>query len=104
MSTKVRGIFVVAILASVCVVLSGGCRNLEYHKIYMTGLAGAAVGAIVGHQSDECGAGAGVGAAVFAVGELLHQVDEMPREKKMEKAADEVARGDSLLDEIGSGQ
>lgn len=97
MSTRVRKAFVVTILLFVCVALSGGCQHLEYHKIYMTGLAGAAVGAIVGHQSDECGAGAGVGAAVFAVGELLHQIDDMPKEKKIEQAAEEVARGDSLL-------
>lgn len=102
MSTRIRNVFVVAVLASMCIALSGGCQGLEYHKIYMTALGGAAIGAIVGHQSDECGAGAAVGAAVFAVGELLHQIDDLPKEKKLEEAAEEVARGDSLLDPVGS--
>jgi len=77
--------------------LCGGCAELKYHRIFMAGLGGAAVGAIVGHQSDECGAGALIGAAVFATGDLLFQVDKL-NEKKMEKAADDVAKGDNLLD------
>lgn len=79
------------------VALSGGCQELKYHRIYMTALGGAAIGAIVGHQSDECGAGAAVGAAVFAAGELLHQIDDL-NERKLEEAAEEVSSGDSLLD------
>lgn len=98
MSTNVRRVFIIGILVVVSISLCGGCQGLEYHKIYMTALAGAAIGAIVGHQSDECGAGAGVGAAIFATGELLHQIDDLPKQKKLEEAAEEVARGDSLLD------
>ena len=83
---------------SLCISLCG-CQGLEYHDIYMTGLAGAAVGAIVGYQSDECAAGAAIGAALFATGELLDQIDDLPdeEEREIEKAAEEVARGEDLL-------
>lgn len=73
-----------------------GCQGLEYHDIYMAAIGGAALGAIVGHQSDECGAGAAVGAAVFAAGELLSQVDDLS-EKELDEAAEEVAKGNSPL-------
>jgi hypothetical protein len=79
-----------------CISLCGGCSGLKYHRIFMAGLGGAAVGAIIGHQSDECAAGAGVGAAVFAAGELLHQVDDL-KERDVKKAAEEVAQGTDLL-------
>jgi len=98
MSTRARKALAVIVLVTVTVSLCGGCQDLKYHHIYMTALAGAAIGAIVGHQSDECGAGAAVGAGVFAAGELLHQIDDLPKQKKLEKAADEVARGNDLFD------
>jgi len=98
MSTRVRRVFTIITLVSVSISLCGGCQDLKYHRIYMSAIAGAAIGAIVGHQSDECGAGAAVGAGVFAAGELLHQIDDLPKQKKLEKAADEVARGESLFD------
>jgi hypothetical protein len=97
MSANNRRVFVVLVLASLCVWLSGGCQDLKYHNIYMAAAGGAAIGAIVGHQSDECGAGAGVGAAVFAVGELLHQVDEL-NERKLEEAAERTPRDGPQLD------
>lgn len=98
MSTRVCRVLAIVTLVSVIVPLCGGCQDLKYHRIYMTAIAGAAIGAIVGHQSDECGAGAAVGAGLFATGELLHQIDDLPKQKKLEKAADEVARGESLFD------
>ncbi len=58
--------------------------------------------AIVGHQSDECGNGAVIGAAVFATGDLLHQIDQYNEKKKVEEAAEKVAKGDSLLDSMWS--
>jgi hypothetical protein len=86
----------VVLLLGVC--LCGGCsEQLKYHEIYMSGVAGGVVGAIVGHQSDECGAGAVIGAAVFATGDLLCQTDRI-NERKVKEAAEKVARGDSLLD------
>ncbi len=90
------GLAVLVVVMSLC----GGCSELKYHEIFGAGLIGAGVGAIVGHQSDECGAGAAIGAAVFATGDLLKQVDDLNEKKKMEKAAEEVAKGSSLLDQI----
>jgi hypothetical protein len=97
MSTRTGIVFVGALLLAACILPAGGCRELKYHDIYMSAALGAAIGAVVGHQSDECAAGAGIGAAAFAVGELLHQVDNLPR-RDLERAADEVARGNVLLD------
>lgn len=97
MSARSRKALVVCVLASLCIALSGGCQDLKYHRIYMTAAGGAALGAIIGHQSDECGAGAGVGAAVFAVGELLHQIDDL-NEQKLEEAAERAPRDGSPLD------
>jgi hypothetical protein len=89
--------FVGLVVLLVGLSLCGGCTDLKYHEIFMTGLGGAAVGAIVGHQSDECAAGALVGAAVFATGDLLFQIDKL-NERKMEEVANDIARGDTLLD------
>lgn len=97
MSTRSHRMIVVFVLVSLCVSLSGGCQDLKYHDIYMAAAGGALIGAIVGHQSDECGAGAGVGAAVFAAGELLCQIDKL-NERKLEEAAEKAPEGGSPLD------
>jgi len=86
----------VLLIGALVVSLCGGCSGLKSHKIYQAALCGAAIGAIVGYQSDECENGALVGAAVFAVGDLLHQMDDLS-EKKLEEAAEEVAKGNSVL-------
>jgi hypothetical protein len=76
--------------------LCGGCSGLKSHNIYQAALLGAGVGAIIGHQSDECENGALLGAAVFAVGDLLSQWDNLPEKEKVEEAAEEVAKGNPL--------
>ncbi len=93
-----RNVFAILIMVSLSLTLCG-CSELKYHKLFNAALIGGAVGAIVGHQSDECGAGLAVGAAVFATGELLHQIDDIgeKKQREIEEAAEEVARGDSLL-------
>ncbi|MBN2133065.1 MAG: hypothetical protein JW741_26430 [Sedimentisphaerales bacterium] len=85
----------VLLIAALMVSLCGGCSGLKSHKIYQAALCGAAIGAIIGHQSDECENGALLGAAVFAVGDLLSQMDDLS-EKKLEEAAEEVAKGNPL--------
>ena len=75
--------------------LCGGCSGLKSLNIYQAALLGAGIGAIVGYQSDECENGALVGAAVFAVGDLLCQLDSAS-EEKLEEAAEEVAKGSPL--------
>ena len=97
MATKyMRKTFTVLAIVSLSISLCG-CQGLEYHDLYVAGIAGAAVGAIVGHQSDECAAGAGIGAAVFATGELLSQIDDLPQQREVEEAAEEVAKGTDLF-------
>jgi len=100
MATKCRRkTFIVLTIVSLSISLCG-CQGLEYHDLYVAGIAGAAVGAIVGHQSDECAAGAGIGAAVFATGELLSQIDDLPQQREVEEAAEEVAKGTDLFNPI----
>ena len=77
----------VLLIAVLAISLCGGCSGLKSHKIYQAALCGAAIGAIVGYQSDECENGALVGAAVFAVGDLLSQWDNLS-DKKLEEAAE----------------
>ena len=89
-----------ALLAGVF--LCGGCSDLKYSEMFGAGVLGAAVGGIVGHQSDECAAGVGVGIAVFVTGDLLHQIDQINEQKKLEEASEQVAKGDSLLDMMRS--
>jgi hypothetical protein len=88
LKTPVAITLVGSLVLSVC----GGCSNdssgggrLKLHPIYESALWGAAIGAIVGYQSDETGEGAALGAAVFAVGTLLQQTDEMPEKQKEDK-------------------
>ncbi|MHC4434166.1 MAG: hypothetical protein ACYTBS_20160 [Planctomycetota bacterium] len=61
---------------------SNGGGRLKLHPIYESALWGAAIGAIIGYQSDETGEGAALGAAVFGVGTLLQQTDKMPDEQE----------------------
>lgn len=88
--------FVSLVVLWVGVSLCGGCTGLKYGEIFGAGALGAGVGALIGHQSNEGGTGAAVGAAILATGDLLHQIDQI-NEKKLEKAADEVAKGSDLL-------
>ena len=97
MATR-RNVLAILIMASLCLTLCG-CSELKYHKLFDAALIGGAIGGIIGYQSDECPAGIAVGAAVCATGELLHQIDDIGerKEREIEEAAEEVARGDSLL-------
>ena len=91
-----RRFLVSAAIVLTCMSLCSGCSDLKYHRIFMSGVTGAVVGGIIGHQSDEDAASVAVGAALFATGDLLCQIDKL-NEEKMEKAAEEVARGTNLL-------
>jgi hypothetical protein len=103
MRASYRNAFAILIMVSLCLTLCG-CSELKYHKLFNAALIGSAVGGIVGYQSDECPAGIAVGAAVCATGELLHQIDHIgeQKEREIEEAAEEVARGDSLLDSVSA--
>lgn len=69
---------------------SNDCNGLKLHPIYSSTLAGALIGGIVGYQSDEPGEGAAVGAVIFGVGELLHELDEANKDQERQK--DECAK------------
>jgi len=80
----------IALIASLVLGLGGccgenhsdGCHGLKLNPIYTAALTGALIGGIVGYQSDEPGEGAAVGAAIFGVGELLHEIDREHRDKE----------------------
>lgn len=87
-TTGKRKYMVIVLVASVALGLCGGCNegnsNMKLNPIYTQTLVGALVGGIVGYQSDEPGEGAAVGAVIFGVGELLHQIDQGHKEKEHE--------------------
>ncbi len=92
---------VIALVVSLVLSACGGCSSscdssddgrLKLHPIYESMLWGAVIGGIIGHQSDEAGNGAALGAAVFGVGALLKQTDKMPHERKERKREDEDER------------
>lgn len=68
---------------------SDGDNGLKLSPIYGAVLGGALIGGIVGHQSDETGEGVAIGAAVFGVGELLRQTDELARKERKHEEKDE---------------
>ncbi len=87
---------VIVLIASLVLSACGGCSSdssgsgrLKLSPIYESALWGAAIGGIIGYQSDEAGNGAALGAGIFAVGALLHQTDKMPEERKEHKHEEE---------------
>lgn len=90
-------VLIVSLILSTC----GGCGGdssdggrLKLSPIYESALWGAAIGGIIGYQSDEAGEGAALGAAVFGVGALLKQTDKMsdkkPEQKEEQQEEEEV--------------
>ncbi len=89
--TSVVIVLIVSLVLSAC----GGCSSdsngsgrLKLSPIYESALWGAAIGGIIGYQSDEAGEGAALGAAIFGVGALLQQTDKMPQERREHKHED----------------
>jgi len=87
---------VIALFGSLVLSACGGCSSdssgsgrLKLSPIYESALWGAAIGGIIGYQSDETGEGAALGAAIFGVGALLHQTDKMPEERREDKHEEE---------------
>ncbi|UCE47233.1 MAG: hypothetical protein JSW47_16715 [Phycisphaerales bacterium] len=74
---------IVVLIASLALSACGGCGEqnssgrLKLSPIYEQALWGAAIGGIIGYQSDEAGEGAALGAAIFGIGSLLEQTDKM---------------------------
>ncbi len=88
--TSVAIILITSLVLSSC----GGCGSggsLKAGHIYGAALGGALIGGIIGYQSDEAVAGALLGGAVFGIGELLHQIDNLAdEEKKLKEEAEDV--------------
>ncbi len=85
-------VLIVSLVLSAC----GGCSSdssgggrLKLSPIYESALWGAAIGGIIGYQSDEAGEGAALGAAIFGVAALLKQTDKMPEERREDKHEEE---------------
>jgi gas vesicle protein len=90
-------IFTIGLLTGV---FCGGCAELRWHPVYTSALVGAAVGAIIGHQSEEEGEGALIGAAIAATGELLQQSDMLAGKEKAKKCDKEKQNKESEKEEI----
>ena len=71
--------------------LNGCCEqhwegNGRLHSLYVSTLTGAGAGWIVGHQSNEDGEGAAIGAGLALTSALLHHIDEqMTHEEEPEE-------------------
>jgi len=83
MKTTIIKSLPVILVASLILVLSGCCEEnrtdggkpLRLHPIYNAAIGGAIIGGIIGHQSDEPGEGAAIGAAVFGITLLFSEID-----------------------------
>jgi len=82
-ATIIRTPVVIALIGSLVLSVCGGCASLQWHPIYSAALGGALVGWIIGHQSNEDGEGAALGAAIAATGCLLEQIDKSSKEEKI---------------------
>ena len=82
-TTAIRTPVVIGLIGSLVLSLCGGCASLQWHPIYNAALGGALVGWIIGHQSNEDGEGAALGAAIAATGCLLEQIDKSSKEEKV---------------------
>ncbi|UCE46614.1 MAG: hypothetical protein JSW47_13445 [Phycisphaerales bacterium] len=89
----VSAVIVAALLAG----FSGCCEEhrsdngkpLRLHPIYNSAITGAIVGGIIGHQSEEEGEGAALGAVIFGVGALLGEIDRANKEDECEDEDDD---------------
>jgi hypothetical protein len=93
-TTAIRTPVVIGLIGSLVLSLCGGCASLQWHPIYNAALGGALIGWIIGHQSNEDGEGAALGAAIAATGCLLEQIDKSSKE---EKVVVEVTNADSSI-------
>jgi hypothetical protein len=77
----------------------GGCQGMRYGKIACGAVGGALLGWIIGHQYNEDGNGALIGAGTGALVGLAAALDDLPPQQKehLDKAAKDVHNGDMLL-------
>jgi len=98
-------VLIVSLLLSAC----GGCSSdssgggrLKLSPIYESALWGAAIGGIIGYQSDEAGEGAALGAAIFGVGALLQQTDKIPEQRKEDEHEEEEEEEQEIVIQINN--
>jgi len=82
-TTAIRTPVVIGLIGSLVLSVCGGCASLQWHPIYNAALGGALIGWVIGHQSNEDGEGAALGAAIAATGCLLEQIDKSSKEEKV---------------------
>jgi len=82
-TTGTKKLVVTVLIGSLLLGLCGGCEGFQWHPFYTAALGGALVGAIIGHQSNEDGEGAVLGAAIGATGCLLQQLDKASKQEKV---------------------
>ena len=87
------------IVTSLLVSLCGGCQGMKDSKIAGGAVGGALIGWIIGHQYDEPGDGALIGAGAGALVGLASALDDLPPQQteKLEKSAQDVRDGNVLL-------
>lgn len=97
--TSYKTPLIVTLIASL-MFLSGCGEGLRSSDIYGASLCGALVGVIIGHQSDEDGEGAALGAAVFGVGELLSQLDNLDEKEKKHRDEGDDGRAEIYIIQV----
>ena len=93
------------VLTVILLAAFGGCceehrsdrgKPMRLSPIYQSAICGAIIGGIVGHQSDEPGEGAAIGAVIFGVGALLSEIDRQNEDED----DDECDREDEVVIQI----
>ena len=83
MKTTIRKSVPVFLAVSLILALSGCCEEnckddgkpLRLSPIYSSAIGGAIIGGLIGHQSDEPGEGAAIGATLFGITQLFIEID-----------------------------
>ncbi len=108
--TTIRKTVSVVLIATLVTALCG-CgeeHRSDSHKpirlgpIYTSAITGAIIGGIVGHQSEEPGEGAAVGAVIFGVGALLGEIDRANKHRHHEEDDEDEHDEDELVFHIRS--
>ena len=104
MNTTIRKSVPVVLVASLILGLFGCCEEnrkdggkpLRLNPIYNAAIGGAIIGGVIGHQSDEPGEGAAIGAAVFGLTQLLIEIDR--QHKKCEHEHEGECKGNVVVE------
>ena len=86
MNTNLTQKSIALLIIGLLILAAPGCNSsdttIDLEHIAQSALAGAALGYVIGHQSNEDGEGVAVGASVFALAALLGEIDRVEEAKK----------------------